>query len=336
MMPVKETMNAVFIEKPGGLLVTREVKVPVPLPGEVLIKMAAAPVNPSDLAGIRHDSGEHDHIDFIPGIEGSGTVVGAGKGLLPSLWLGKRVTCSSDRSSSGTWAEYMVTSAGMCFPLDKSISFEQGSMSLVNPLTAIEFFKIIKERGHKALINNAAASSLGRMIEMLGRRHGIPVINIVRRQDQADKLKALGSEHIIISTDQSFTGKLANLAAGMGATILFDSVCDTNLKDMISALPFGSQVIIYGNLAQAEKISVSPASLINNNISVSGFYLGNKSKENGLLKNMLNLLEVRRLMKQGMSINIRGTYPISKAQEAVDAYLSDMSAGKVIFKMPAG
>ncbi len=336
MAPVAKTMRAVFIEKPGGPLVTKEVDVPVPGPGEVLIKMAAAPVNPSDLARIRNAYGEHDLHDLIPGLEGSGTVVKAGKGILPSIWLGKRVTCSSDRASSGTWAEYMVTSAGMCFSLDKSISFEQGSMSLVNPLTAIEFFKIIKERGHKALINNAAASSLGRMIEILGKKHGIPVINIVRRQDQADKLKALGSEHVIISTDQLFTDRLANLSASLSATILFDSVCDKNLKDMISALPSGSEVVIYGNLAQSDEILVSPRSLIDNNISVSGFYLGNKSKENGLIKNFINLLEVRRLMKHGLSINVRNNYPISKAQEAVDAYLLDMSAGKVVFIMPEG
>ena len=326
-------MKAVFLEKPEGPLVIRETGVPVPGDGEVLVKMAAAPVNPSDLARIRNASSEIDLHDFIPGLEGSGTVVGAGKGILPSLWMGKRVTCSSDRIASGTWAEYMVTSAGMCFPLHKSISFEQGSMSLVNPLTAIEFFKIIKEKDHKGLINNAAASALGRMIEILGKKYGIPVINIVRRQEQADRLKAMGSENVIISTDPSFTGKLADLSSMLRATILFDSVCDTNLKDMISVLPGGSHVVIYGNLAQAEEIRINPRSLIDNDVSISGFYLGHKSEENGILKNIINMMKVRQLMRHNISINIRATFPISKAQEAVNAYLSDMSAGKVLFVM---
>ena len=74
----------------------------------------------------------------------------------------------------------MVTGAGMCFPLKKKVSDEQGSMSLVNPLTAIEFIEIARRNKHKALINNAAASALGRMVELLGKKHGIPVINIVR------------------------------------------------------------------------------------------------------------------------------------------------------------
>jgi len=102
---------------------------------------------------------------------------------------------------------------------------------------------------------------------------------------------------------------------------------------MISVMPYGSQVVIYGNLTRAESILIYPRDLIINNISVSGFYLGNSSKENGLLKNMINLLEVRHLMKHGLSIKIRSTFPLSRAQEAVDTYISDMTAGKVVFVM---
>ena len=91
-----KTMQAVFLEKPGGRLIVREVKTPEPGPNEVLIKMSAAPINPSDLAQIRNAGTEYDVSTLIPGLEGSGTVVAAGKGILPRLWLGKRVACSND------------------------------------------------------------------------------------------------------------------------------------------------------------------------------------------------------------------------------------------------
>lgn len=92
------TMQAVFLEKPGGRLVVNEVKIPDPEPNEVLIKMSAAPVNPSDLSGIKNAHIEYDLATFIPGLEGSGTVVAAGKGILPHLWLGKRVASGQHSS----------------------------------------------------------------------------------------------------------------------------------------------------------------------------------------------------------------------------------------------
>ena len=96
------TMQAVFLEKPEGRLLVKEVKIPHPEPNEVLIKMSAAPVNPSDLARIRNAHIEYDLDTFIPGLEGSGKVVAAGKGILSHLWLGKRVACSAEYHTSGT------------------------------------------------------------------------------------------------------------------------------------------------------------------------------------------------------------------------------------------
>ncbi|MBI5008935.1 MAG: alcohol dehydrogenase catalytic domain-containing protein [Bacteroidia bacterium] len=322
-----EKMKAVFSDKTGGKLFVREVKTPVPGPGEVLVRMRAAPVNPSDLAIIRKTE---DPATFNPGIEGSGTVVAAGKGLLPRLWLGKRVACSSEYTYSGTWAEYMVTKAGKCFPLGAKVDDEQGAMSLVNPLTAIGFFEIARDERHKAIINNAAASALGRMVELLGKKHDIPVINIVRKDEQVLMLKGSGSEYVLNSSSPSFIDDLGRLSLELNATLLFDSTCSPQLGKMISALPAGSSVVIYGNLSGEENIMINPRSLIDNDIKISGFFLGARSKKNGMLKNILNMREVSRLMSSDMKIQIQGRFPLDKAQQAVDQYLSNMSAGKVL------
>jgi NADPH2:quinone reductase len=325
------TMQAVFLEKPGGPLVVKEVKIPVPGPGEVLIKMAAAPINPSDISQIKNAHIDKELNTFIPGLEGSGKVVSSGKGLLPLLWSGKRVACSSKYNTSGTWAEYMVTSAAMCFPLGKKVTDEQGSMSLVNPLTALAFFEIVKQGRHKAIINNAAAGSLGRMIELLGKKHRIPVINIVRNQKQADLLKSVGTRYFLDSSEDLFSDKLSTLSQELKATILFDSVCSRQLEKIIEGLPSGSSVVIYGNLTGEAQIMINPRSLIDNNINISGFYLGSRAKENGLLKNTLNLIQVSRLLSKDLQIKIQNRFQLNKAQEAVDLYLGNMSAGKVLF-----
>ena len=328
-----ETMQAVFLEKAGGQLVVKEVKFPEPGPGEVLIKMSAAPVNPSDLAQIRNAPADYDLGTFIPGLEGSGTVVAAGEGILPRLWLGKRVACSTEYHTSGTWAEYMVTKAGKCFPLGRKVSDEQGSMSLVNPLTAIAFFEIAKQNRHRAIINNAAASALGRMVELLGKKHRIPVINIVRNHKQAGMLRQLGSKYVLDSSDPSFINDLANLSLDLRATLLFDSVCSRQLEEMCDVLPSGSTIIIYGNLSGEEKIMFKPRTLIANNIKIGGFYLGARAKENGLFRNMMNIREVNALMSSDLKISVQGRFPLSGYKRLWIPYLGNMSAGKVLLIM---
>jgi NADPH:quinone reductase len=328
-----ETMQAVFLEKPGGPLVVKVVKIPVPGPGEVLVKMIAAPVNPSDLAQIRNAHSDYDLSTYIPGLEGSGTVVAAGKGILPYLWMGKRVACSNEYHTSGTWAEYMVTKAGKCFPLGSKVSAEQGSMSLVNPLTALAFIEIAKRNKHKAIINNAAASALGRMVDLLGKINRIPVINIVRNQAQAEMLRNTGSRYVLDSSAPSFIKDLGTLANDMRATVLFDSVCSRLLEEMCDVMPFGSTIVIYGNLSGEEQIMFKPRTLIAKNIRISGFYLGTQTKENGLFRNMMNLKQVSTLMSSDLKINIQGRFPLPDVQKAVDTYLANMSAGKVLLLM---
>jgi len=330
MRNVPEKMKAVFSDPGSGKLVTREVSVPEPARGEVLVKMAAAPVNPSDIARIRR--GDYDPASFIPGIEGSGMVIASGGGLLPRLLMGKRVACTSTYAESGTWAEYMVTKAGKCFPLDRRVDYRQGSMSVVNPLTALGFMEIVRKEKHKALINNAAASSLGSMIRHLGMIQKIPVINIVRSDKNMEILKSTGSLYVLNSSSPTFTEDLHKLSHELGATIFFDSTCSPQLSSMINALPHAGSVVIYGNLTGEEFITVNPRDLIDRDIKISGFYLGHMAARNGLLKNLLNMYRVSRLMAGTMKVKINACFPLEKAGEAVGSYLADMSAGKVLLE----
>src|SRR5260221_4219463 len=109
---IPSTMNAVQLDKPNGSLTLREIPVPHPQAGQVLIRMAAAPINPSDLGALSGTSyrGKRQ-FPFTPGLEGSGTVVETGAGLMPRLLNGRRDACSALLTGDGTWSELMVTSA---------------------------------------------------------------------------------------------------------------------------------------------------------------------------------------------------------------------------------
>ena len=221
--PVPEKMLAVRQHEAGGKLVIETVDVPQPSPGEVLVRMAASPINPSDLAVVKGGYLSRGY-PFTPGLEGSGIVVSSGGGLLPGLRKGKRVACSPNPEGDGTWAEFMKTSALRTVPLPPSVSLEQGAMMLFNPMTAMAFIHLAKKEKHPAIINNAAASSLGKMLIRLSAQYGISLINIVRKEQHVDELKGMGAIHVLNSSSVSFESDLRQLSGQLEATLILDAV----------------------------------------------------------------------------------------------------------------
>ncbi len=135
-------MRAVVAGGNNGLPAMQQMPVPVPGPGEVLVRMEAAPINPSDIGFLNGGYGGKT-TPRIPGFEGSGTVVAAGPGILPRMLLGRRVACSA-ATAGGSWAEYLAARASLCVPLPAAMSFEQGATMLVNPLTALALMSIAR------------------------------------------------------------------------------------------------------------------------------------------------------------------------------------------------
>jgi NADPH:quinone reductase-like Zn-dependent oxidoreductase len=328
-MNIPESMQAVRLEKPGGPLVISTIKVPHPKEGEVLVKMLASPVNPSDLMRIKSISSEQDLNTYVPGIEGSGKVIAAGKGLLPAIWMGKRVACSAHHPESGTWSEYMVTPASLCFPLPRGVSDEQGSMLLVNPMTAVAFFDMIKKEKHKAVINSAAAGALGAMIRILGKKNNIPVINVVRNEIQEHMLLEDGDKYVLKNSDKDFTEKLRLLSHELKATLALDPISGNYTQQLLEAIPYGGTVVLYGNLSGGDE-GTTLRPLLTDNKKLHGFYLANWMKENGLIKIVRNIIRVRQLLENDFKVTIQNRFPLDKAQLAVDTYLNNMTGGKVI------
>jgi NADPH:quinone reductase-like Zn-dependent oxidoreductase len=242
-------MQAVLLEASGGPLRVGPIPVPEPGPGLLLLRMAAAPINPSDLGFLQGSYGFRTPFPIVPGLEGSGTVIAAGSGLLPRFYLGRRVACGTAEASGGTWAEYMVTSATTCFPLAKKLSLEQGATLIVNPMTALAFFDIARRGRHRAIVSNAAAGALGRMILRLGQTYHIPVVHLVRRQEQVELLRSLGGEHVLNSQDPDFVDRLRTVSSQLQATLILDPVAGTQARQLLDAAPAGSTVLVYGRMS---------------------------------------------------------------------------------------
>ncbi|MBV8051143.1 MAG: zinc-binding dehydrogenase, partial [Acidobacteriaceae bacterium] len=261
-----------------------DLPVPRPGPGEVLVKVFASPVNPSDLMFLRGLYGFKKPLPAVPGFEGSGTVVDSGPGILGGFLKGKRVACAAadERITGGMWAEYLVTSAKLCIPLRKEVTLEQGAVMLVNPMTAWGLIEEARLGGHKAVVQTAAASALGRMIVRLGQRFSLPVINIVRRPEQVELLRKLGAEHVVNSEEGNFEARLRDLCHRLSATIGFDAVGGELSLRVLRAQPNGARLLVYGALSLTP-CQVDPASLIFDSKRIEGFWLTSWLKKKSLM-----------------------------------------------------
>lgn len=217
-----------------------------PAPDAVVVQVEAAPINPSDLGLLLgpaqidtlREEGTADApvlVFDVPqgrlasmkarlgqslpvGNEGAGTVVAAGseaQGL-----LGKRV----GMAGGAMFADYRTLKAREVVPLPEGASAADGAALFVNPMTALGFVETARREGHKAIVHTAAASNLGQMLQKLCRADGIPLVNIVRSEEQAAILRGIGATHVLNSKDEDFRARLVDAVAETGATIAFDAI----------------------------------------------------------------------------------------------------------------
>jgi NADPH:quinone reductase len=263
------------------------VEVPEPGPGEVVIRVEASPINPSDLglllagadvtAAVAGGSADRPVITAplpdaamravagrvgIPmpaGNEGAGTVVAAGASAAATALLGKTVAVAG----GAMYAQYRCVDASLCLALPEGTPAVDGASAFVNPMTALGMVETMRLENHVALVHTAAASNLGQMLNRLCLEEQIPLVNIVRRHEQEELLRAAGAAYVCNSTSPAFMDELTAAVKETGATLAFDATGGGRLASQIltcmeaaasagSYSRYGSavhkQVYIYGSL----------------------------------------------------------------------------------------
>ena len=230
---------------------------PAPKPHEVLVKVLATPINPSDLGllfgGADMTTARASERDGLPvitadipppgmramggrigealpiGNEGCGLVVKAGDSPEAQALLGKTVALIGGE----IYAEYRCLPAQMCMELPEGTAPEDGASCFVNPLTSLAFTETMRMEGHSALVHTAAASNLGQMLVKICARDGIPLVNIVRSEAQAALLKGIGAAHVVDSSVGDFQDRLVDAIVETGATLGFDAIGGGKLAGQI-------------------------------------------------------------------------------------------------------
>jgi NADPH2:quinone reductase len=234
-----------------------DVPVAVPQEHEVLIRVEAAPINPSDLglllagadmsAATVSGTAERPVVTAsltsdamralaarvgaaLPvGNEGAGTVVAAGSSAAAQALLGRTVALAG----GGMYAQYRCVPAALCLELPDGTPAKAGASSFVNPLTALGMVETMRREGHHALVHTAAASNLGQMLNKLCIEDEVPLVNIVRKPEQEELLRAIGAVHVCNSTSPSFMGDLIEALRATSATLAFDAIGGGTLVSQI-------------------------------------------------------------------------------------------------------
>ena len=234
-------------------------EVPVPKPGanEVLVRVEASPINPSDLglltasadmttakvAGtpdrpvvtasvgkgtIRALSARLDK-SLPVGNEGAGTVVAAGSSAAAQALVGKSVAIAG----GAMYTQYRAVDTSACLVLPEGTTARDGASSFVNPMTAFGMTETMRREGHSGLVHTAAASNLGQMLVKLCQKDGIPLVNIVRKPEQEKLLRSLGATYVLNSASPSFSTDLVEALKATSATLAFDATGGGTLASQI-------------------------------------------------------------------------------------------------------
>lgn len=243
----------------SGELQVSLVHVPVPVPqeNEILVRVEATPINPSDLgllfgpadldqavvsgtadlpiltmpmldAAMRAMAARLDQ-DLPVGNEGGGIVVAAGNSPAAQALIGKTVGILG----GAMYSEYRCVKVHECLPLPEGTTSVEAASCFVNPLTALAMTEVMRREGHTALVHTAAASNLGQMLVKICLKDGIPLVNIVRSAAQADLLRGIGATQVCDSTAPTFFADLTAALVETGATIAFDAIGGGKLAGQI-------------------------------------------------------------------------------------------------------
>jgi len=233
------------------------VTAPPPKADEVVVRIEATPINPSDIGllfgaadpGTAKLSGTSArpvvtmHIaerlmgsmsarvgqSMAVGNEGAGVVVAAGESAKAQAMLGKTVALLG----GAMYAQYRTIKADQCMVLPEGATAAEGASCFVNPLTALGMVETMRREGHKALVHTAAASNLGQMLNKICMKDGIALVNIVRKPEQSVLLKELGAKYVCVSSTPGFMAELTEALVQTGATIAFDATGGGKLAGQI-------------------------------------------------------------------------------------------------------
>jgi NADPH2:quinone reductase len=325
--------------EPTEVLTVRDVPSPTPQAGEVLVRMLASPVNPSDLMTIRGIYGKRPELPATPGYEGVGIVEESQAGLYGGWLKGQRVAVMNQ--NGGNWQTRVTVSAKSVIPLPKSLPVEQAATFFVNPAAAYLMTRhVFKLSPGDWLVQTAAGSALGKMVIRLGRQFGFKTANIVRRGEQAAELTDCGADAVVVfdptrQTEDELRSALGSHLGASGVRYAIDPVGGATGSAVINCLGSGGRLLVYGTLSP-EPLTFSSRSLMTVGASVEGFWLSRVMEGMSFLGKLGLIRQLTDLIQRGvLHSDIGQEFPLEAVRDAVRAAELPGKSGKVLLRIDA-
>lgn len=313
-------------------LETLEKDIPTPKNNEVLIRVHAAPCNPSDIAFMRGGYNIQKQTPTVMGFECTGLVTGAGTDPGAQKLAGKRVSCFTQDDEDGTWAEYLTTDWENCIPVDESLLDEQAAALCINPFTAYALINMALEAGVKTIIQNAATGQVGEFIRNMAAEEGLQIINLVRKEEHLELLKSKGQKYVIDMSADSAGDELSVISRELNATMAFDAVGGPFSEMIFNAMPSNGQLVIYGGLADKPSGPFNTMDVIFENKKILGFNLADWIDELSQEEYLEIASNIQGMILDGLiETRIQGRFALDNVQPAMTQYIKNMSAGKILF-----
>ncbi|MEO1687379.1 MAG: zinc-binding dehydrogenase, partial [Pseudomonadota bacterium] len=322
-----DTSTGPLIEDAAPWLELTEIPVPSPAEGQVVVRVGMASVNPSDIHFIKGEYGQPRIKGAPAGFEAMGEVV-AGAGAYAESLVGRRVAFAA--SASGAWAEYAMTDARTCIPLRPDVTDQDGAAQIVNPLTAMAMFDLVRQAKAESFIATAAASQLGKLLCGLAKDEGLPCIATVRRESQVEMLKEKGAAEVLVTTAPDLMERFAALAKTMKPRVMLDAVGDQTVADLFFAMPNGARWVNYGKLATEPPALTQLGQLIFMRKRIEGFWLTQWMRETAMEDQVRVIQEVQARFADGRwSTDVTAVLGLEEAMTDLPAKLAEPD-GKVM------
>lgn len=312
---------------PSEMLRVEDVPQPEPVANQVLVKMRVRSINPSDLLTVRGLYGALPKLPATPGLEGMGEVAAVGDGV-KNFSPGQRVI---PLGISGTWQEYLLADSAQLIPVPDSISDQTAAQFIVNPLTAwIMTVEELALQPGEWLLQTAAGSTLGRVVLQIAAKRGFKTINVVRRREQVEELKALGADEVICTGDEDIAERVREITGRAGLTKAIDAVGGKTGGAVVSALGRGGVMLVYGLLSM-EPMPVDSGRMIFTSATIRGFWLGEWFRSAAPEQQQKVTMELLRLMATNEIVPpVEAEYPLTEVLAAVEHSERTGRSGKVL------
>ncbi len=299
--------------------------------GQALIKVLAAPINPSDVLTLTGAYGMLPPLPAIGGNEGVGVVAELGPGTTTPA-VGQTVLLPV---GGGTWASHMVADAGKLMPLPNGVDSLQLAMMTVNPPTAhLMLQEFVDLQAGEYVIQNAANSGVGEYLIQLAKIRGLKTVNIVRRESAVAAVKAMGGDVVLVD-GPDLAKHVAVATENAKIRLAIDAVGGKSTDNLANCLTQGGTLVNYGMMS-GEPCTVSPSSFVFRDVTLRGFWLALWFRKATPQQQMAVFGELAKLISTGkLKARVQATFDVSQIKEAIAAAASGERDGKILI-VPKG